>query len=123
MMVLVQPTGMLRKSAGAAVSMEPMRWWSMISMISACSRPSTAWLRSLWSTRMTCFFLAVRRLGVLTRPLYLPSSSMTGKKRWRLEAMVFLASSTEVLTESLTMPSRCILALTGMDMQMRREAA
>ena len=48
---------------------------------------------------------------------------MTGKKRWRLEAMVFLASSTEVLTESLTMPSWCILALTGMDMQMRREAA
>ena len=67
--------------------------------------------------------LGGQRLGVLTRPLYLPSSSMTGKKRWRLEAMVFLASSTEVLTESLTMPSRCILALTGMDMQMRREAA
>ena len=68
MIVEVQPTGMLRKRAGAAVSIEPMRWWSMISMISARSRPLTAWLRSLWSTSTTCFLLTLIMLEELTTP-------------------------------------------------------
>ncbi len=34
-MVAVQPTGWLRKYTGPLVSRLPMRWWSMISRISA----------------------------------------------------------------------------------------
>ena len=73
---------------------------------------------------MTCFFFAERRLGVLTRPTYLPFSSMTGKNRWRELAMVFFASSTAVFTLNLMVAfSGIIFARTGMDMQIRRAAA
>ena len=65
MMVAVQPTGWFRKNTGPAVSMLLIRWWSMISRISASSWPSTHWLRSLWSTRISCLrriFKKFRRL-------------------------------------------------------------
>ena len=45
--VEVEPSGWFRKNTGAAVTMLPSLWWSMISRISAASTPFTAWLSSL----------------------------------------------------------------------------
>ena len=93
MMVAVQPRGWLRKNTGAMVWTVPSLWWSMISMISALSMPATAWLFSLWSTRITCLPLAPSRFLREIMPRYLPSLSRMGKSRCRLLAMTSRISS------------------------------
>ena len=48
--VFVDPKGIFLKLIGVAVPIEPILWWSTISMISASSNPSTLCSNSLWST-------------------------------------------------------------------------
>ena len=94
--VQVQPTGTFRKYTGPSVSKDPIRWWSMISRISASSRPSTAWLFSLWSTRIICFLCTFIMFRRETTPKYLPSRSTTGKYRKRTSAIALVVCSTKL---------------------------
>ena len=78
--VQVEPTGSLIKRIGwVDLSEPPMRWWSRTSRMSASSAPLTAWLNSLWSTRISLGLVGLTRSDLLTAPTNWPKSLTTGK--------------------------------------------
>ncbi len=91
-MVAVDPTGRLRNWMGFAVITSAMRWWSMISTISASSMPFAAWRVSLWSTSTTLRFGRTATSERVTMPMASPSSLSTTASRSSLAMRSSMAS-------------------------------
>ena len=73
--VAVEPTGSKIAVTGWRVSIEPMWWWSRISMISASSMPGTLCARSAWSTSSTRRGAGLTRSDRVTSPIGRPPRS------------------------------------------------
>jgi hypothetical protein len=73
--VAVDPTGSNVAVTGTLVSIEPMWWWSRISVISASSTPGTLCACSAWSTSSTRRRFGLTRSERVTRPIALAQPS------------------------------------------------
>ena len=78
-MVDVLPTGLFQKWIGCVVANPPRRWWSSTSTMASRSAPRTAWVISLWSTRMSWRGMSFRKSDFDRMPTSRRPASSTGK--------------------------------------------